>query len=229
MLLAFSIAFLWMIHINAMRFTIKSTPFWPQLGRMGTYGSLLIFVLLSLHARAAVHENRVLTEVFLNFFSGLIGIGIPFALYIYATKSLKRLPLSIPRLFGAFSFGTAFCYLLTAVDKLAAVHGSLHSLGLLLQKYCEMILVAGILPNERLEMPPSWIVLRGLLALGGIALFAYVSRLRSSRRDKEAEASIFFLLIAGAFGFAAFSRLKIDLPLFPLTASYYPVPALHFT
>ncbi len=36
---------------------------------------------------------------------------------------------------------------------------------------------------------------------------------------------MYFLLIAGAFGFAAFSRLRISLPLFPLTASILITPA----
>jgi hypothetical protein len=222
-LFAFSISILWLVHTNSMKFTAKSSPRWPQLGRFGIYGALLLFVLLSVHAQGAIHQTKIVDEMLLYLFNGLIVIGIPYSLYAYATRRLRVLPLSVTGLFGAFAYGAGFCFLITAMDKLVLAGGSFQTLAETLERYRQMMLTSGIQPHGRPALPESWLMARGFLVLAGAGAYGFLARRRLKDHSLE-RASIMFLVIGAAMGFAAFSRLNIILPLVPLTAMILITP-----
>jgi hypothetical protein len=222
-LFTFSIVILWTVHKAALQFCLHSSERWPLPGRFGIYGGILLFVLLSVQARGAIHDTRIMEEVFLYFFNGMIAVGLPFALYVYASRRFANKTIALPSLFGAFAFGAAMTLPLIAMDKLVAAGGSVHTLLSVLSQQREVLLTSGLLPRETPILTPLWIAVRGAIAIGSCLALAFIVARRTTE-PRHREALFIFFLMASAMGFAAFSKTSLDLPLLPLRVSLLLTP-----
>ena len=50
-------------------------------------------------------DPKVVDEVFLYLFRGIVDVGLPYFLYVYAGRQFKELPVPAGRLFAAFCAG----------------------------------------------------------------------------------------------------------------------------
>jgi len=213
-MLLLALMVLWLLYRIGLTMTLDSSPHWPSVGRVAIFSAILLFVLLEIHCRAALHDALAMNKIFLYTFRGIIDFGLPYFLLIYASRRLKELPVTILHLIGAFSVGAVIALLLNICDKLIAARGSLTALQAYLDTRFEAIL------NNQTELlkamvpilPPTWIFIRGLLAMGALLLIAMFLRRRLRHRSTGA-ASLIFLIVASASGMAGFSQIRLDIPI----------------
>lgn len=203
---------LWLTHVVGLKFSGRGTAHWPQEGRIPLYGAVLLFVLLNLHARAAMGDSRVVDEVFLSLFRGIVDVGLPYFLYVYAGRQFKELPVPASRLFATFSAGALFTLPLAALDRFVAA-GSWRALWADLDARLATLYSGNPVRTLPLspDLPVTWILIRGILALGVVALLA--AWLQRRLADSPAKpAALTFLVMSFATGLASFSKAQLTLP-----------------
>ncbi|MGQ0766178.1 MAG: hypothetical protein ACT4OZ_10980 [Gemmatimonadota bacterium] len=212
-LFIFTIFVLWLAHKTMLKFLIGSSPWWPPSARVATYAAALIFVLLPIHARAAAHSQSLTNEIFLYLFSGVINFGLPYYLYVYATKRFKRLPITVPATLGYFCLGAVLAVPLVLLDKVV-VAGSLNAAWQVATNQTNAILQGLRQPPVTVFLPAWWIVVRGVLAMAAVVTVGAIAR-RMSRDPAMRPATVVFSLVAVAAGLACFSNRSLELPLLP--------------
>lgn len=214
-LLIFSVFVLWLTHRTLLEFLTSSSPWWPQSARIAIYGAGLLFVLMPLHARAALHDATLPNEIFLYLFFGVVDLGLPYYLYVYASRRFKQLPLSVPAMLGFFGIGALLSVPLNILDKLAVARWSLDATWERATAQAAGWLQGTPLPVVQVFLPATWIAVRGALVIGAILGVAVVTR-RLVRDVRLAPAATIFSAIAVASGLASFSNHSLELPLLPL-------------
>jgi hypothetical protein len=212
-LFLFTILILWMVHSTLSRVLTGSSAGWPQPARTAMYGAGLMFVLLPIHARAAAHNGLLTSELVLYLFLGVINFGVPYALYLYASRRLGRVPMSAAAALGLFCLGGAAATLLVIFDKVV-VAGSASGAWAIAVAQAD-----GVLRGEPAGSPPPffepwWVVVRGLLAIGMVLAVGSAVR-RRRRGDGPAPAVAMLAVVAVAAGLACFSNRSLELPLLP--------------
>lgn len=209
----FSIWLLWLLYSNGVKLSVRASASWPAAGRIALFGAAMLFLLLSVHARATIRDPLAQDEVFFALFLGLIDVGLPYALFVYADRRAARMPVPLSFLFGAFLFGAALTMPLAALDKLVDAGGSLSALREALGARFEAVLSGSPAPAARLRLPPGWIAARGALTLGALAAFAGAAARR--RPAPERRAALALALLAASVGLAAFSKSAVftELPM----------------
>ncbi|MHC1725034.1 MAG: hypothetical protein AB9866_03250 [Syntrophobacteraceae bacterium] len=214
-LFLFSIWLLWFIISLGLRKSTVSTPMWPASARIPAYGALLLFILLLFHARTAIRDFTVLNEFFYYLFRGIIDVGIPYTLYVYAGRRLGETPVPLSRLFAFFCLGGAITIPLAVMDKLAKVQWSWPALQAIVDAQHEQLIVQGLSPaNETTALPIHWIAARAALVMA-ILLISAVSVKRTNTGRPDCTARVLFFVTALAMGLAAFSNTLIVLPFVP--------------
>ena len=216
LLAGFAIWLLWLLHKLALRFGSDDSPRWPRTARLAIAGGMLLLVLVSIEARAALRDPRVTDEIFLYLFRGVINVGLPYCLYVYAGRRLRALPLAPWQLLSAFALGALLTMPLAALDHLVQA-GSLHALGAALDRRAEALLTTGDLSSVAgidTALPLAWTIARGVLVVGVLVALALVVSRRARARD-DRDAVTLFVVVAAAMGLASFARARIDLPLLP--------------
>jgi hypothetical protein len=213
-LFTFSIFGLWLANTALRPFLTGESEWWPRPARIALYCAGLMFVLLPVHVRAAVHDHTISSEIYLYLFFGIVDLGLPYYLFIYAGRRFRRLPLTAPALLGVFGVGAALSVPFTLLDKLAASGWSAAAVWAAAGAQVEALLQGG-LPAEAVHfLPPTWIVVRGLLAIGAVlAVGAAVDRRMRGR--EFAPAATVFAVAAAATGLACFANRSLELPLLP--------------
>lgn len=212
--LVFSIWLLWLLYSNGVKIGMESSAAWPASGRIAIFGAAMLFLLLAMNARATIRDELARNEVFLTLFLGVIDVGLPYALFVYADRRIGRIPMPLPILFGAFCLGAGLTLPLAALDKIVDAGGSLAVLRNGLDARFRVVLAGGSPAGELLRLPPWWIALRGAAALAGLTAFALaLSRRATDRRARRA--ALILALAAAAVGLAAFSKSSAftELPL----------------
>lgn len=210
-----SIWLLWFLCSLGLRVSIKSSPLWPASARLPTYGALLLFILLQFHAQTAIRDFKMLNEIFFFLFRGVIDIGFPFMLYVYAGRRLGELPVPLSRLFAFFCLGGALTIPLTIMDKLAELRWSWPALRAVADARYHQMIVQGTLPaNRALVLPDEWTVIRAAIVMG-ILLIAALGVKRANRGRPQGPAHVIFFVTAVAMGLAGFSNTLIVLPFVP--------------
>lgn len=213
-MLLLALMVLWLLYRIGLGMALDSSPHWPSVGRVAIFSAILLFVLLEIHCRAALHDALAMDKIFWYTFRGVIDFGLPYFLLVYASRRLKELPVTIPHLIGAFSVGAVIALLLNICDKLVAAKGSLAALQAYLDARFEAVLSS---QSELLQamvpiLPPTWILIRGLFAMAALLLIAlFLSR--RLRHRSAGVASLIFLVVASASGMAAFSQIRLDIPI----------------
>ncbi len=212
-LFAFSVWLLWMLRGIGLRLGSEDSPRWPAPARLAVFGSLQLLVMLDLHARAASHDPRLMNDTFLYLFRGVVDVGLPYALYVWASRRLPTVPVPTHRVLAAFCTGALFNLPLAALDKLVLAGGSLARLGATLDARAAD-LTAGLATgfDNRLPLPPGWIAARGALSVGALGVLAALAA-RRARGQREAPAVVLFTVTAAGAGLASFAKALLNLPL----------------
>lgn len=222
-LLIFSVFVLWLTHRTLLDFLTGSSPWWPHAARIAIYGAGVLFVLMPLHARAALHDRILPNEIFLYLFFGVIDLGLPYYLFVYAQKRFKELPLTIPAMLGLFGIGALLSVPLIVLDKLAAASWSASAMWARATAQEAGLLQGSPLPAIQTFLPPGWIILRGALAIGCVALVGALAR-RRVRDVRLAPAAAICAAVAVGAGLASFSNRSVELPLLPVRVAQLIAP-----
>lgn len=208
----FAISLLWLFHRVGLKMSLDSSPLWPSKGRLPLYGAVLLFCLTELHARCALHNWGIMNSIFLVMFLGIIDVGLPYFLYIFATKRFKKLPLKISTIFSIFCLGAFLSLPTNVLDKLAMCNWSIPQLMNLWEAQNQLSLTKGLTNLPYLYLPTACIVLKSTLFATFLLLIARkVDKLEIKRKP----AAILFATLAFASGLSSFTKTAVDLPILP--------------
>lgn len=227
LLMTFSMWLLWLFHTVGLEMSLQTSKTFPSIGRLAIFGSIVLFALLEIHARCAIKDYGVMNEIFLYMFRGIIDVGLPYFLYVFASRRFQQLPLKIAEIFQIFCVGALLTYPLNILDKLALGGWSLSGLNNVWQDEIATFTNKGFIAAQEPELSLLSIALRSAAFVAALALVAmvvsYQKRLSSSTpANKSSEktsantsrkAAVIFACLAFASGFASFSKTTVDLPL----------------
>ena len=213
-MLLLALMILWLLYRAGLYRAVGSSPLWPLTGRIGVYSAIMLFILLEVHCRAAIHDGLAIDRIFLYTFRGVVDFGLPYMLGVYASRRLKTLPVSTPHMIGAFALGAVAALSLNALDKLVAAGGSLTRLAADLAVRFDMELAGQMdrLSHMVPDFPVGWTVTRGLLAMAALVAVAWVIGRRTRGQENRPAVALFALIATGA-GMGAFSQIRLDLPI----------------
>lgn len=211
LLSVFAMWLLWLFHISILGICSHSSANWPAAGRQILYCGFVILCLLEINARTIAQDFKLTNEIFLSLFRGIIDIGIPYFLYVYATRRLKELPVSVLFVFQTFCLGAGFTLIINALDKLAIAGWTIDGIKNLLSKQLEIYNSTGVVPPLATEFSPWWLLAKAIIFVGAMAgLMLIVKR---QYRDHKMRGALIVALMSFAGGFASFAKTSVDLPL----------------
>ncbi|MBL9209841.1 MAG: hypothetical protein JNL92_05195 [Opitutaceae bacterium] len=224
-LLAFSIFILWLSHMSMRQFVAGDSPGWPRAARVVLYGAALMLVLLPVHARAAMHDPKLVHEILLYLFTGILDLGLPFYLHLYARRNFQRMPFTAVQLLACFGLGAALSVPFTILDKMAVSAWSFDTVWTTVNAQVQSLVQHGRALEAFTPLPsPAWLVVRALLAWGAIlAIGVFVHRRMAGR--EMAPAATVVAVLALATGLACFANRTLELPLLPPAVVQLLTPA----
>lgn len=212
----FSISLLWMFHRLGLAMSLQASPLWPSSGRLPLYGAVLLFCLLKLHSQCALHNYNIMNQIFLIMFRGIIDVGFPYFLYVFATRKFKELPLRLSTIFGVFCLGGLITLPLNILDKLALSGWSFGGLKQLWDVQNDLAVNKGITSLPVFELPLLCLAIKSLIFCLALVIIAKkITRLEIKRMPS----AILFATLAFASGIASFSKAMVDLPVPPNISS----------
>ncbi|MBK8248524.1 MAG: hypothetical protein IPK85_14115 [Gemmatimonadetes bacterium] len=221
-LLLFSVFVLWIMHRTMLRFVTGDSAAWPGTSRAPLYVAALMFVLLPTHARGAMHDPRLSSEIVYYLFQGVLVFGVPYYMFIYATRRFALLPLTPVAALAVFLCGGVGAALLVALDRVV-VAGSLgEAWAYATQQVADGIAGRRDVPRP-VVLPPWWIVLRSTLVVAVMMLTMRVVR-RRTRILMMRPAATVFAVMAFAAGLACFANRPLELPLLPARVGMMVTP-----
>lgn len=222
-LFLFAIWLLWLMHTVGWDLSSRSSPKWPAAGRLAIYSGIATIALLEIHARSACKDFKLMNELFLVMFRGVIDVGLPYYFLVWTSRRIEQLPVKVSTLLGLFSLGalTAFCF--NALEKLAGAGWSIPGLMLVANKQLELMRTTGS-NNFDLVIPDSWYALRAVLYVSLLSLI-YASCSKRIRATTSGSVPVLFVLVAFASGIASFSKTLVELPI-PQEVHAYIAPCV---
>lgn len=212
-LFLFATWLLWLMHTVGWGMSSKSSPCWPASGRLAVYSGIAVIALLDIHARSACQDFKVMNEVFLDMFRGVIDFGLPYYFLVWTSKKLDELPVRIPTLLGIFSLGAITSFAFNVLEKLAGAGWNVSQCLRLIEVQKELLNSTGS-PNLELDVPTSFFIIRAINYVALMTLLYAIARKRSAATTNGSH-TILFILVAYASGVAAFSKSQLFLPIFP--------------
>jgi len=214
-LLAFAIFILWLSHMSMRHFVAGDSAGWPRAARVILYGAALMLVLLPVHARAAMHDSKLAHEILLYLFTGILDLGLPFYLHLYARRNFQRMPFTAVQLLGCFGIGAALSIPFTILDKLAVSAWSFDTVWTTVNAQVQALVQQGrVLEAFTAFHSPAWLIGRALLAWSAIlAIGVFVHRRMAGR--ELAPAATVVAVLAVATGLACFTNRTLEVPLLP--------------
>ncbi|RTL37604.1 MAG: hypothetical protein EKK48_23240 [Candidatus Melainabacteria bacterium] len=213
LLFLFAVGLLWLLHTVGWDLSSKSSPAWPSPGRLAVYGGIALFALLEIFARTACKDFKLMNEIFLAMFHGVIDIGLPYYFLVWTTNRVKKLPLTIPPLLGVFCLGALTGLAFNVLEKFCAVGWSIPLLTQTVNAQCQSLRELGSI-NIDLVIPGAWFLIRTVLYISLLALVYVFAKRKIGERENVREA-VLFLLVAFGSGIASFSMTLVELPLPP--------------
>lgn len=212
-MLVLALSMLWSFYTMGMELSLSSSRRWPALGRLTIYGGMLLFILLEIHCRGAIHDASAVGKIFYYLFRGMVEFGLPYFLYVYAGRRLPRSPLPLHHVIAAFAGGAGLALVLNALDKFAVAAGSWAAVQADLDFRLNLVLAGNSALLETLvpNLSAGWILTRCVLIIGFWVLLAATAGRRSGPPE-ELPVRRIFLLAASAAGIAAFSQTRLDVP-----------------
>jgi hypothetical protein len=215
-LLAFAIFILWLSHMSMRHFVAGDSAGWPRAARVVLYSAALMLVLLPVHARAAMHDPKLAHEIMLYLFTGILDLGLPFYLHLYARRNFQRMPFTAVQLLACFGLGAALSVPFTILDKLAVSAWSFDAVWTTVnaQVQCSSCTRAASSTRSTAFLPPAWLVGRALLAWSAILAIGVLVHRRMAGRELAPAATVVAVL-AVATGLACFTNRTLEVPLLP--------------
>lgn len=240
LLMTFSMWLLWLFHTVGLEMSLQTSKTFPSIGRLAIFGSIVLFALLEIHARCAIKDYGVMNEIFLYMFRGIIDVGLPYFLYVFASRRFQQLPLKIAEIFQIFCAGAILTYPLNVLDKLALGGWSWPGLSAIWQDEITTFTNKGFIAAQEPALSLLSIALRSAVFVAALAsvtlLVSYQRKLSNSTKtgtksstktgtksstqkntntngDTTTKAAVIFASLAFASGFASFSKTTVDLPL----------------
>lgn len=204
---------LWLMHTIGWSVSTKSSPLWPSRGRLAVYSGVVGLCLLEIFARASMQDYRVMNEIFLCMFRGVIDVGPAYYLYLWAGKHLKSLPVSVKSIFSNFCLGALTALFLNSLDKLSAASFRWSEFMTLVQKQMDLLNSIGSITID-VDHGLLWFLLRAaiyVVILSRIVALNYKNAEEQNTENKNYTAA--FAALAAAGGVASFALTFVDLPL----------------
>jgi hypothetical protein len=208
-LFLFAIWLLWLMHTVGWGLSSKSSPCWPSAGRLAIYSGLATIALLDIHARSACQDFKLMNELFLTMFRGVIDVGLPYYFLVWTSRRVENIPVKISTLLGLFSLGALTSFAFNVLEKFAGSGWSVSALMQLAQAQYQQMQSTGS-PNIDLIVPPMFFAVRAAIY---VALLVLVFIISKKRLGESSGSSILFILVAFASGIASFSKTLLELPI----------------
>ncbi|MDX1985559.1 MAG: hypothetical protein SFV17_02635 [Candidatus Obscuribacter sp.] len=210
MLFLFGVWLLWLMHTVGWSMSMNSSRLWPSRGRLAIYAAIVSLCILEIHARVACQDFRVTNEIFLAMFRGVIEVGPPYYLYLFASRRIATAgtqPISLKLIFSYFCLGALTSMAGNVLEKLASVHFQPDAFQALITRQLETFTSTGSI-NIAINHESSTMIVGTALYM--VLLLFAKHHLKASNFGG---AAITFALMAFAGGLAAFAHSLIDLPL----------------
>lgn len=209
----FAIWLLWLMHTIGWKLSINDSPMWPSRGRLAIYGGIVGLIILQVNARASCFDYRIVNELFLTMFRGVIDVGLPYYFLLWANRRIKEATPPVGFLLGVYSAGAAASMLFNALDKCFSSIGFWEVVNTQLQN----LRTTG---NLSLDVSVSgyWLFFKVAIF---VALLALVRKFTGSESAKEQDSThpnrryhwMVYAMLAFASGEVTFSYTFVDLPL----------------
>lgn len=210
----FSVWLLWLFHRVGLKMSLETSPLFPSAGRLPIYGAILLFCLCEIHARSALKDFNIMNKIFLIMFRGIIDVGLPYFLYVFATRRFKELPLKLSTIFGIFCLGAVLTLPFTILEKLALCGWSPAKLSELVNTQNTLLTEYGMANLPLLQFPLSWFLLKSAMFTGALVLVTqYVLKKTNVAASGRLPSAIIFSTMAFTSGFSSFIKTSVDLPL----------------
>lgn len=220
-LFLFAVGLLWLIHTVGWDLSSKSSPAWPAAGRLALYGGIATFAILDIHARSACKDFKLMNELFLTMFHGVIDVGLPYYFLVWVTNRLGKLPVKISTMLGLFSLGAVASFIFNVLEKFAGAGWSASIFSQIVNTQTESLRNAGTI-NIDLDVPPFWFFLRAVIYVALLSLVYVLARKKIGDTENSSK-TMLFVLVAFASGIASFSNTFVELPL-PAEARAFLAP-----
>ncbi len=102
---------------NRLKLSLKTSPLWPSTGRLALYGGIVAMLILQVNARVMCSDYRIVNEIFLTMFRGVIDVGLPYFLLLWANRRINESTPPVGVLLGAYSAGAIASMGFNALDK----------------------------------------------------------------------------------------------------------------
>lgn len=211
-LFLFSVWLLWLMHTSGWSLCLRSSSAFPARGRLAIYAGLVMLALIEIHSRTAAADFKVVNELFLTMFRGIVDIGLPYFLFTWAAKRWQSLPVTAGGMLASFSFGALAGMLLNIMNKLSACHWSFWLFQNVIKTQTDTLMSIGSI-NTNLQIPPDGLLIQAVAYVTMLILLISVGRRKS--KTKGGVESIVFVLAAFAGGVACMSGALLELPLPP--------------
>lgn len=221
-LFLFSCWLLWLLQSVGWSETVRSSPLWPSQGRALLYVGIVAIAMLQIQARTSIRDFKIMNELFLTMFRGVIDVGLPYYLFVWSRKTLVDLPVKTSTVLGLFSLGALTSLVFNALEKGAMCGWSLPDLQLLVSATEEKLKTTGS-TNIDLNAPIEWFFIRAIVFVC-ILLIIYRRSGNKFASPVNRSRGVVFLLLAFGSGVASFSKTLVDLPI-PMWLTALVAPA----
>ncbi len=208
----FAVWLLWLMHTIGWKLSLNTSPLWPSKGRLALYGGIVAMLVLQVNARAMCSDYRIVNEIFLTMFRGVIDIGLPYYFLLWANKRIKESTPPVGVLLVAYSAGVIASMCFNALDKCFTKLGFTQVVATQLQNFK----ATGNLSLD-VQIASIWLFVKAAVFVAMLVLVRRVAekvlRQPPTVSDKLRHHWILYLIVAFASGVVSFSYALVDLPL----------------
>lgn len=144
----FGVWIVWLAYSVSARSASSRSARFPAPARTALFGGGLALFGVGLLHHGLVRPERLADEYFLLMYQGAVFVGVPYFLYIYATRKLRHAMPGWPPLIGAFVLGFAARWATHVLEKLTLVDFDGAAFRALLQSVLDEGVATGRLPVE---------------------------------------------------------------------------------
>ena len=209
----FAIWLLWLMHTIGWKLSINDSPLWPSRGRLAIYGGVVGLIILQVNARACCFDYRIVNELFLTMFRGVIDVGLPYYFLLWANRRIKEATPPVGVLLGAYSAGALTSMGFNAIDKCFTSAGFFETVKTQMQNFQ----ATGNLSLD-VDVSGYWLFFKAAVF---VALLALVRKVAAAKCAKVQDSShpnqryhwMMYMMLAFASGVVSFAYTFVDLPL----------------
>jgi hypothetical protein len=202
---------LWFLHKASVFSKPQSSPVWPSKGKVAIWCAISALIVLDIHGRTASKDFRLLNEVFITMFRGVLAIGLPYSFLVGFSKKNEEPPVRVSTMVGLFSAGVVTALTLNAMEKFACANWLVIGTMKIVKEQINLMQTSGT-ANFDILVPTSWIIARTFIYVLTLLVLCFIAKERLYDK-RNSSATILLVLLTFASGVAAFSRTLIELPL----------------